>query len=353
MKEAFVDKEAKVEIRDSPIPKPAPGQILIQVVVSGTNPKDWKLPKWFGKEPSNAGDDIAGYVAALGEGVIGFKKGDRVAAFHEMMSPHGSFAEYAIAWDYSTFHLPESVKFEEAATLPLASMTAALGLYQRLRLPLPFQPATSEIPLVIYGGSSAVGAFAIKLAKASNIHPIIAVAGKGAPFVEDLIDRSKGDTIVDYRKGDEAVVEGIKTALGGKKLLHAFDATSEDSTVANISKVLDKSGALTVVLTPAIPEGINCQPTNVGSVHKPQGAPTGSGDVKDRELGDPEFGSIFFPLFTRGLAHGWFTPHPYEVVPGGLDGVQTALDNLASGKASAVKYVMRIADTKGAGQDTL
>lgn len=40
-------------------------------------------------------------------------KGDRVAAFHEMMQPHGSFAEYAIAHDYTTFHLPKTTSFEE------------------------------------------------------------------------------------------------------------------------------------------------------------------------------------------------------------------------------------------------
>jgi NADPH2:quinone reductase len=232
-------------------------------------------------------------------------------------------------------------------------MTAALGLYQRLELPLPFRPATEPIPLVIYGGSSAVGAFAIKLAQASNIHPIIAVAGKAANFVEGLIDRSKGDTIVDYRKGDDAVVEGIKSALGGKKLLHAYDATAEGSTGMNISKVLEKNGIVTAVLpTIKVADGVDLRQTMVGSVHQPT-SPTGDKFGEKRALGDAEFGSIFFPLFTRGLAHGWFTPHPYEVVPGGLEGLETALKNLEAGKASAVKYVVRIADTKGAGQDKL
>jgi NADPH2:quinone reductase len=232
-------------------------------------------------------------------------------------------------------------------------MTAALGLYQRLELPLPFRPATSEIPLLIYGGSSAVGAFAIKLAKQSNIHPIIAIAGKSSDFVEKLIDRSKGDTIVDYRKGDDAVVEGIKQALGGEKLLHAYDATAEDPTGMNISKVLGENGIVTAVLPNVkVADGVDLRQTMVGSVHQPEPAPTGAA-FKERALGDAEFGSIFFPLFTRGLAHGWFTPHPYEVVPGGLEGVKTALDNLAAGKASAVKYVLRIADTKDAGQDKI
>jgi NADPH:quinone reductase-like Zn-dependent oxidoreductase len=40
------------------------------------------------------------------------KVGDRVAAFHEMRTPGGSYAEYAVAWAYTTFHLPEKTSFE-------------------------------------------------------------------------------------------------------------------------------------------------------------------------------------------------------------------------------------------------
>jgi hypothetical protein len=47
-----------------------------------------------------------------------------------------------------------------------------------------------------------------------------------------------------------------------------------------------------------------------------------------------------------GLKDGWFTGHPYEVVSAGLNGVQTGLQKLMDGKASAVKYVYRIAETK-------
>ncbi|EAU38810.1 conserved hypothetical protein [Aspergillus terreus NIH2624] len=92
-------------------------------------------------------------------------------------------------------------------------MTSAVALYQHLRLPVPWQPATSPLPLVIYGGASAVGAYAIQLARRSNIHPIIAVAGRGIPFVEGLLDRSKGDSVIDYRQGDDAVISGIRAAL--------------------------------------------------------------------------------------------------------------------------------------------
>lgn len=112
MKEAIVSKGPKVSIRDVPVPKPKENQVLIKVVYSGSNPKDWKTPEWL-DETANSGDDIAGIVEVVGEDVFEFKKGDRVAAFHEMRTDHGSFAEYAIAWDHTTFHLPEKTSFEE------------------------------------------------------------------------------------------------------------------------------------------------------------------------------------------------------------------------------------------------
>jgi hypothetical protein len=80
----------------------------------------------------------------------------------------------------------------------------------------------------------------------------------------------------------------------------------------------------------------------VGSVHD---SPTEGKTIEDRE-----FGAIFFPFLGRGLAGGWFSGHPHEVRPGGLGGLQGALQDLANGKASAVKYVVRIGDTDGVSQ---
>ena len=86
------------------------------------------------------------------------------------------------------------------------------------------------------------------MAKLSNIHPIIAVAGAGAPFVESLIDRSKGDTIVDYRNGDQAVITGIREAVtqaGCDKVEYAFDATTASNSWSNIPGALTPTGSIT------------------------------------------------------------------------------------------------------------
>lgn len=112
MKEALFNIDAgedTVSIVDSPIPKPNATQVLIKVEAAGMNPKDFKHK---GHGAHNQGDDIAGVVESVGENVTEFKKGDRVAAFHEMGDKAGAYAEYAIAWAHTTFHIPKKTSFE-------------------------------------------------------------------------------------------------------------------------------------------------------------------------------------------------------------------------------------------------
>jgi NADPH:quinone reductase-like Zn-dependent oxidoreductase len=101
----------------------------------------------------------------------------------------------------------------EAATIPLAALTAAVALFRNLKLPTPWNPATTSTPFVVYGASSAVGSFAIKLARNSNIHPIIAIAGKGSHYVETLLDSTKGDIVIDYRNGADETISRIRAHL--------------------------------------------------------------------------------------------------------------------------------------------
>ena len=125
MKEAQVNADTSVNIVDVPVPEIShPSQILIKVIVSGTNPKNWKMPAGRPKTLppiANSGDDIAGVVHAVGSNVQDFQVGDRVAALHELGTPGGSFAEYALAWDWTTFHLGKDVTFEAAATVPMGA----------------------------------------------------------------------------------------------------------------------------------------------------------------------------------------------------------------------------------------
>lgn len=221
-------------------------------------------------------------------------------------------------------------------------MTAALGLYQRLQLPLPWRPAKTRLPLIIYGGATAVGAFAIKLAKLSNIHPIIAVAGRGIPTVERLLDPTKDDVVIDYRNGDDHVVRELsKAAAGG--CMHAFDTVSEKSSTTNIGKVLAPGGVIATTQTDDMtgsksdPNGATVIWTSIPSVH----------GEKQELQGDREFGAVFFHYIGLALADDLLRGHPYQVVPGGLDGLENALKILESNQLSATKLVLRINETSG------
>lgn len=336
------DNAVEIDLHDVPMPVPGPDQVLIKVAVSGSNPKDWKLPFWMPETQNgvNTGDDIAGVVSSVGANVTHFRPGDRVAAFHEMMAAHGSFAEYAVAEEHCTFALPKETSFEEGATLPLAAMTAAIGLFATLGVPEPWNTGKEDRDAVkggvlVYGGASAVGGFALKLLAKADVHPIYTVAGRGKDFVEGIIDKSKGDVIIDYREGDEAVVKNLKSALGGRKLRHVLDAVAEKGSVQNIAKVLETDGRLATVLPlkgdEGVPETVASEFTNVAGAHSAR----------------KELATAWFRLFSLGLKDGWLKGHPYKVVAGGLGGIQEGLTNLKDGKASAVKYVFRIGETAG------
>ena len=172
--------------------------------------------------------------------------------------------------------------------------------------------------------------------------------------MEGLIDKSKGDVVLDYREGDEKLVQNLKAARekAGGKIDYAFDMVSERGSYRNISQVLDPKGHLTLVLPGKeykdVPASVNKTVTYVGDAHAAQDS-TKRHEKSGTDVGNQEFAHAFFRFFGRGLHKGFFKPHPYKVVPGGLEGVEEGLRDLRNGKASAVKYVFRVPETKGAG----
>lgn len=297
--------------------------------------------------PHNSGDDIAGIVHSVGKDVYEFKSGDRVAAFHQPGKENGSFAEYAVAPDWTTFHIPQNVSFEEAATIPVAALTAAIALYVDMKFPAPYnlrEPAEGwkKAGLLIYGVTSAVGAFAAKLARLSGLRPIIGIAGRASGFASTLVDY-----VVDYRRGEDAVVEAVEEILAreglGRKVPNVFDAISENGSLEATLRFIDQtSGTVSTVLPPKLfakdkenfkyPTGVNAVNSAVPRVHSTH----------------RDFGYLWSRYMGRLLEDGRLKAHPYEVIPGGLNGVLTGLQNLKDGKASAVKYVYRIEETEDA-----
>jgi NADPH2:quinone reductase len=149
------------------------------------------------------------------------------------------------------------------------------------------------------------------------------------------------------------VIQGIKDALkkaGVTEVKYAFDAVSQNNSFQNISKVLAPQGSKITLVIPGkdysdIPASVERSTTLVSAVHQANSTASVKGETKTI-LGGKDFGYVYFRLFSRGLQEGWFIAHPYEVIPGGLHGVEKGLSNLKNGVNSATKYVFKIADTK-------
>src|SRR5262245_20484202 len=106
-----------LQLQTVPVPTPAAGQVLIRVYAAAVNPADWKN----GAPPDDVipGGDVAGVVAALGDGVTGFSIGDPVfgIAVRRKGALNGAYAEYAVAAVANVVRKPANVTYAQAAGL--------------------------------------------------------------------------------------------------------------------------------------------------------------------------------------------------------------------------------------------
>jgi NADPH:quinone reductase-like Zn-dependent oxidoreductase len=120
------------------------------------------------------GCDFTGTVVALGPKVSkDYKVGDRIAGVthgSNASNPEdGTFGEYCVAKEGLTFKVPQQMSDEQAATVGVAVTTIGHGLYNKLGMPMPGSQKTGEGQwLLVYGGSTAMGTFAIQCAVLSG-----------------------------------------------------------------------------------------------------------------------------------------------------------------------------------------
>jgi NADPH:quinone reductase-like Zn-dependent oxidoreductase len=105
-------------------PKPGPGEVLVSVQAVSLNPIDWKMRSGEAKErfpvefPAILGRDVAGVVREVGEGVLGFREGDKVFA----LAWH-TYAELCVVKANELARIPDGVDMTTAAAIPLVSVT--------------------------------------------------------------------------------------------------------------------------------------------------------------------------------------------------------------------------------------
>jgi NADPH:quinone reductase-like Zn-dependent oxidoreductase len=147
-------------VREVPEPVTGPGEVLVRTVASGVNPVDWKTRvgmcgEPFGGFPAVLGSDLAGVVVSSDH--PGFAPGDRVVTMTAQLGTGvGAWSDLVAVPASWLVPAPRSTSLLEAATLPLAGLTALQSL-ERLEL----KPGER---LLVTGGVGAVGAMAVQLA---------------------------------------------------------------------------------------------------------------------------------------------------------------------------------------------
>ncbi|MGZ6734531.1 MAG: NADPH:quinone reductase [Nocardioides sp.] len=194
------------------LPEPGPGEVRVRIVRAGVNPTDWKqraggtyaaLPY----EEITPGQDGAGVVDAVGEGVRGVAVGDRVW-LHMVQhgQAYGTAAEYAVVPVHKAVPLPEAASFDLGAALGVPAVTAhrALTSGDVTRL----APGTlAGRTVLVQGGAGAVGNAAIQLARWSGATVITTVS---SPEKAALATAAGAQHVVDYRTDPtEAAIRAI------------------------------------------------------------------------------------------------------------------------------------------------
>lgn len=150
-------------------PEPAPGEVLLRVEAVGMNRADLAQRAGFYPPQPGAspllGLEAAGTVGAVGAGVTSLREGDRVCA----LTPGGAYAQYVRVPASHCLPFPQGCSVIEAAAIPEAAMTVWSNVFMQARL----APGES---LLVHGGTSGVGSFAIQLAIARG-HAVLATVG--------------------------------------------------------------------------------------------------------------------------------------------------------------------------------
>jgi NADPH:quinone reductase-like Zn-dependent oxidoreductase len=186
-----------IKFEDVEKPTPADNEVLIKVRAASANPLDWRIMKG---EPralrfiarlakmkiGRPGIDVAGEVVTVGKNVKQFKPGDKVFG-----TCRGAFAEYVCTSESGVVLKPDSVTFEQAASVNVAGLTALQGVRDKGKI----QPGQR---VLINGASGGVGTFAVQLAKWFGAH----VTGVCSTRNLDLVRSIGADTVVDYTRND-------------------------------------------------------------------------------------------------------------------------------------------------------
>ena len=234
----YGDLEQSLEFQEISVPVIQPSQLLIRTQAASFNPLDYKIVRGDFKAvrkiqfPEGIGRDVSGIVEKNGESVKGFKVGDKVfSRIDENLV--GTMAEYVVSNEKDVALMPSNLSFNEAASIPLAGLTAYQSLVDVAQL-------SSQENVLIYAGSGGVGTIAIQLAKHLGAYVTATTSTKNVAMVKKL----GSDKVIDYTKENfqeqGRQFDVVYDTLGGEHTLNSFKVLKPGGRVISIAGDLDE-----------------------------------------------------------------------------------------------------------------
>ncbi|KAJ4303459.1 hypothetical protein N0V90_002354 [Kalmusia sp. IMI 367209] len=242
-------------------PTPASDQLLIRVQATALNSLDLKQRDtglFISRYPHVLGIEGAGVVETVGSDVKGFQPGDEIMAClagnARGLGWGGSYAEHVtVPEKFFVARKPKNISIVEAASLPIAYMTAVCGILDGLKIPLPFLPGTPDsgtVPasVLVLGGSSATGASLIQLLRLA--YPSLPIYATSSPRNFDRVKSLGATAVFDYHsafivadirdqtpnaQGVDAIVDFVAAGAGQTDICDVLDARGANlyATVVN------------------------------------------------------------------------------------------------------------------------
>ncbi|KAL4801836.1 NAD(P)-binding protein [Aspergillus unguis] len=322
--------------------EPLSNEVLVDVQFSGINPADVNHAR-IGFNNTVAGYDFSGVVIKVGgQRENQFKPGDRVLGFAapalNKQIQYGTHQDLHCARHF-IYHVPSSMPMEDAACLMVVTHTAADALFNQLQVS--FENETQ--PILIWGGSSAVGTAAIQFAKKAGCYPIITTA---SPRNHGKLQEIGATVCLDYN--DANIIQNIRSALSArttkplKRVLDAVVSRAHPSSTEICEACIDDpSVALFTSPVPASADAKNhwsrtfaCRNVEV-DFKLPNG--TILQHTPNRPMQDKIDRATCWAISAYG--HGYCMPR-VVIVQSGEEGIRTMLD-VSAGKASMQKFVIQ------------
>jgi NADPH:quinone reductase-like Zn-dependent oxidoreductase len=228
-----------LQLMNLPVPEIKPGEILVKVKAAGINPVDWKIREGYIKDlfpyefPIILGWDAAGIVEQAGPAVTRFRQGDEIFAYcRKPMVQGGAYAEYIVLEEEHAAIKPKNISFEEAASIPLAALTAYQSLFDAAKI----NPGET---VLIHAAAGGVGGFGVQLAKDHGAVVWGTASGRNEEYVQDLgatqvVDYNHVDFRNSVRSEYPDGVDVVFDCVGGEVLEKSADIVNKGGRLISI-----------------------------------------------------------------------------------------------------------------------